>query len=485
MQEQLARQGDEARDLLRRMGVLRVAIDVEGLTFLRLYAEEARFESAVAAGVPVEFTDEELEETEAIIEQLTSASLVQKRYDEERCSFLYDLHRITIDFLQKAYADSLPDFMEIAYRFYCTGKTINNPQSIDDLLPIIEAQHFAFQLGKYREAIRLVTDDLERYLRLWGYWKQLNETYELLQPFVDEYVEDSEMANCLCKIGISHRDLHQLDLAKEYLQKALELSTQNDSQRDVAEALMYLGDVVDKQGKWKRAEELIRQSFEISDNLGDLAEKAKALVLLAEYERKRDNWALAEEMSKNALQIFEKFGDVSGSGQCEFMLGRIEYDQCNFDKSELFIDKALKLFKHLNDRSSIARCFGRLGHIERRRKNFVSAEDAYTQGLKLREEIGDIKGIATSIKCLGENEIRRGNLNKAEEFLMQALFKMEKSGMIWNIGDTKFNLAIIEKRRGNIPLAEKYYEEARRIFSEIGAISGLARIESEWVEEDI
>ncbi|MEI6332674.1 MAG: NB-ARC domain-containing protein [Pseudanabaena sp. ELA645] len=186
LQEQLARQGDEARDLLRRMGVLRVAIDVEGLTFLRLYAEDARFEKAVAAGTPVEFTDEELEETEAIIEQLTAASLVQKRYDEERCSFLYDLHRITIDFLQKAYADSLPDFMEIAYRFYCTGKTINNPQSIDDLLPIIEAQHFAFRLEKYREAIRLVTDDLERYLRLWGYWKQLNEIYELLQPFVDE-----------------------------------------------------------------------------------------------------------------------------------------------------------------------------------------------------------------------------------------------------------------------------------------------------------
>lgn len=236
LQEQLARQGDEARDLLRRMGVLRVAIDVEGLTFLRLYAEDARFEKAVAAGTPVEFTDEELEETEAIIEQLTAASLVQKRYDEERCSFLYDLHRITIDFLQKAYADSLPDFMEIAYRFYCTGKTINNPQSIDDLLPIIEAQHFAFRLEKYREAIRLVTDDLERYLRLWGYWKQLNEIYELLQPFVDEYVEETELPSCLCKIGISHRDIGKWNLAKEYFQKALEISNENNSDKDIADS---------------------------------------------------------------------------------------------------------------------------------------------------------------------------------------------------------------------------------------------------------
>jgi tetratricopeptide (TPR) repeat protein/DNA-binding CsgD family transcriptional regulator len=485
LQEQLARQGDEARDLLRRMGVLRVAIHVEGLTFLRLYAEEARFEKAVAAGVPVEFTDEELEKTEAIIEQLTAASLVQKRYDEERCSFLYDLHRITIDFLQKAYADSLPDFMEIAYRFYYTGKTINNPQSMEDLLPIKEAQHFAFQLGKYREAIHLVIDDLERYMRLWGYWKELNEIYELLQPFVDKYVEGSEMPNCLCKIGISYRDIGKWDLAKDYLQKALELSTKSNSEKNIADILIHLGDIEDKYGNWKIAESLIRQSFEISNKLGILLEKAEALLLLAEYERKWSNWDLAEEMSKQARKIFEEFGDFAGSGRSLFTLASIEFSRLNLDECQSLLDEALKLFRWLNDRYWITRCKGYLGTVEFRRKNLDEAECIFTEVRNLRKELGDIKGMLASIKDLAKVELARGNLTKAEEYLIDILPQMEISGIAWSIADTKFYLAIIEKRRGNLPLAQKYYEEAREIFGKVGAKVGLARIEREWLEVDV
>jgi hypothetical protein len=40
LKEQLARQSKAARDLLSRMCVLRVGIDIQGLTFLRLYTRE-------------------------------------------------------------------------------------------------------------------------------------------------------------------------------------------------------------------------------------------------------------------------------------------------------------------------------------------------------------------------------------------------------------------------------------------------------------
>ena len=40
LRKQLTRQSAAARDLLRRMCVLRVPIDVRGLTFLRLYADD-------------------------------------------------------------------------------------------------------------------------------------------------------------------------------------------------------------------------------------------------------------------------------------------------------------------------------------------------------------------------------------------------------------------------------------------------------------
>jgi tetratricopeptide (TPR) repeat protein len=96
-----------------------------------------------------------------------------------------------------------------------------------------------------------------------------------------------------------------------------------------------------------------------------------------------------------------------------------------------------------------------------------------------------MKGMLTTTKSLAKVELARGNLNKAEEYLIDILPQMENSGIAWSIGDTKFYLAIIEKRRGNLSLAQKYYEEARKIFGEVGAIRGLDRIEREWLDKDV
>jgi hypothetical protein len=194
LREQLTRQSEAARDLLRRMCVLRVPIDVRGLTFLRLYTDDVekdiRFELAAELAAPAEFTDAEISETEAILQRLVGASLVQSRYDEEKCEDFYDLHRVIEEFLQGEYRDELPKLLESVYKFYCTGKNVNNPQSLADLQAVLEAQHFAFRLGNYPEAYYLIPDE---YLRRWGYWNLSKELYEQILP----YVEGDRRSYCL------------------------------------------------------------------------------------------------------------------------------------------------------------------------------------------------------------------------------------------------------------------------------------------------
>ena len=479
LKEQLARQGEAARDLLRRMCVLREVIDIEGLTFLRLYAEEARFENAMAAGKPVEFTDKELDETEAIIEQLTATCLVQKRYNKK---FLYDLHRITIDFLQNAYKDSVTDFMEIAYRFYCTGKAINNPQSIDDLLPIIEAQHFAFQLGKYREAINFVFRDLESYLRLWGHWNQLRDIYDEISPYIENYVNESEKPTCLCKIGISHRDLGNVNDAKNDFQIALEISEKISSELDIAYALECLVDIEDKQGNWDTAKRMIHQSLQIREKYGESNEMASSLLLLADNERKRGNWDIAEEAANRALSQFDKFNNRAGVAMSWEMLGDIDRNRGSLDSSETLYKKALSLFKELGDLFKIARSCSVLGDIERERGNWNEAESLYEQALQLRRQMGARRGVVICIESLGQNELGRGNLKKAEQLLKQSLSEMELLGMAWHIGSANNELAILEKKRGNISAAQEYYKKSNEIFTRLGAIKYLERCKRRWEE---
>ncbi|MEG4580730.1 hypothetical protein QUA71_14125 [Microcoleus sp. MON1_C5] len=93
LREQLARQSEVARDLLRRMCVLRVPIDVRGLTFLRLYTDdwekEQRLFIAAQSNKRVEFTDKEISETEKILKPLVDSSLVENVYDRNKCEDLY------------------------------------------------------------------------------------------------------------------------------------------------------------------------------------------------------------------------------------------------------------------------------------------------------------------------------------------------------------------------------------------------------------
>jgi len=79
LQEQLARQSEPARELLKRMCVLRVGIDVRGLTFLRLYQEDEEFGRwwmAVELEEPAELTDAEIQETQTLVTRLVDSCLV-------------------------------------------------------------------------------------------------------------------------------------------------------------------------------------------------------------------------------------------------------------------------------------------------------------------------------------------------------------------------------------------------------------------------
>ncbi|MCU0569444.1 MAG: hypothetical protein MUF49_23060 [Oculatellaceae cyanobacterium Prado106] len=138
LQEQLRRQNEGAIDLLRRMAVLRVGIDGAGLTFLRLYPQDGaaldgRFDRAIEIREPVEFTSAELSATQGILQPLVDSSLVQERYDKQRCELFYDLHRVVVEFLQQQFAAELPNLINSVYAFYKSSCTLENPRTLGSL----------------------------------------------------------------------------------------------------------------------------------------------------------------------------------------------------------------------------------------------------------------------------------------------------------------------------------------------------------------
>jgi len=472
LREQLTRQSAAARDLLPRMCVLRVPIDVRGLTFLRLYTDDVekntRFEVAAELEEPAELTDAEISETESILQRLVGASLVQSRYDKEKCEDFYDLHRVIEEFLQGEYRDELPKLLESAYKFYCTGKNVNNPQSLADLQAVLEAQHFAFRLGNYPEGYCLIPRE---YLRRWGDWNLLKELYEQILP----YVEGDRRSYCLINLGAIHRDWGNWDLAEKYFQDALAIAEAEDNKRHIATSLGMLGDIERNRGNRDEAEKLYRQHLEMMTELGDRSGMASCWASLGDIERNRSNLDEAEKLYRQSLEVETELGDRQRMASCWGLLGNIERNRGNWDEAEKLYRQSLALRTELGDRQGMATSWGVLGDIERNRGNWDEAEKLYRQCLALRTELGDRQGMATSWGVLGDIERNRGNWDEAEKLYRQSLEMMtalgDRSGMAisWEV------LGDIERNRDNWDEAEKLYRQCLEVETELGDREGMAK----------
>ncbi len=355
LREQLSRQSEAARDLLRRMCVLRVGIDIRGLTFLRLYTDDwekdDRFEMAGILEEPAEFTEIEIRETQLILKGLLDSSLVQSRYDEQQGEDFYDLHRVIVEFLQKEYQAELPKLMESIYKFYSSGKNVENPQNLADLQPILEAQYFAFQLGNYSEASSLVMGKLEEYLRPWGHWNLLKDLYEQILPKVD----DDDRPICLRQIGRVYRDAGNWDLAEKYFQDALAIEQEKENKSGMATSWDMLGDIELKRGNWDAAERLYRQSLELRTELGDWQGIAISIGCLGENELRKGNLDKAEKLLKEALVKVQELGMTWHIAEANYDLAQLERRRGNPELAQQHYDTAHQIFQQLGAAKELER----------------------------------------------------------------------------------------------------------------------------------
>jgi len=504
LREQLRRQSEPATDLLKRMAVLRYPVDVAGLTFLRLYREPSEVDdltqsqprrlprwlsiflppthqaslprsSSAKAYKDLKATDtlpqEELGATEELLQQLVQSSLVQERYDKTRCQPFYDLHRVVADFLKQEYAQDQPQLLKTVYQFYRTGCTVTDPKTLDDLRPILEAQHFALQLGNYDEAFNLLDNQLWQPLYYWGYWALLRDLYSPLLPHLQD---PSYYRICVQSLGCLHRDWGNWDTAEAYFQDSLNNARQNKSQRDIATSLGMLGDIERNRGNWDTAEQLYRQSLEIREALGDRSGMASSYGVLGTIERNRGHWDAAEQLYRQSLEIREALGDRSGMASSYGVLGDIERNRGHWDAAEALFRQSLEIREALGDRSGMASSYNSLGYIKNVRGDWDTAEQLYRQSLEIREALGDRSGMATSYGQLGDIERNRGNWDTAEQLYRQSLEIREALGDRAGMASSYGVLGDIERNRGNWDTAEQLYRQSLEIEEALGDRSGMA-----------
>ena len=285
--------------------------------------------------------------------------------------------------------------------------------------------------------------------------------------------EDTSKVNILNDIFLEY-EYTDYKKAKEYLNKALELSQRIDYKKGLGTTYMYLGFYAEDNGDYPDALKNYVASLKIREEIGDKANIPSSYSNIGSIKIAQGNYSEALENFNAALRSNMAIDDKIGMGQSYNNIGAVYNSQGNYSEALKNYFASLRIKEELNDKKGQAASYNNIGAIYNLQKNYAAALKNYFISLKIREEIGDKKGIAASYNNIGTVYDVQGNYSQALiNHLASLKIKKEigaKAGMAFSYN----NIGNVYAAQGNYPEALKNQFASLKIQEAIGDQSGIA-----------
>ncbi len=312
--------------------------------------------------------------------------------------------------------------------------------------------------------------------------------------------------------------------ARAKLEQALERVDDTQYYDALSSILNRLGAVYYNQGDWERATQAVERALAIRESLGDILGVARSSNNLGILKRNSGEWQSALESYQRGLQILEKIGDSEGIAIAHTNIGNVYIDMGDWEKAEANLRQSFEIAQRIANPYEIAQAhlnFGRLylaqqlwepaqshldaaitlykqagahaspGHIdayllqgqlclEQGKVNAAVEWSAQSHNL-LHEVSGKTSGESAE---LGRYEQLTGRIGAAQGNAAQALEHLQRARAIFDAGRTQLEVGRTAYYCAQIWLsladeAKAYARivEAQRIFTQLGAIPDLQRVE--------
>lgn len=202
---------------------------------------------------------------------------------------------------------------------------------------------------------------------------------------------------------------------------------------------------------------------------GDLAQ---ALLVLADIEQKESRWEAAEEALAEAHHAFTNVGDASGEAEVLRLRGFGAVMRHEYDEASALLDDALARFEALDDQrgvawaqQNLAWCAFYSGHAE-------DAEVRLRRAAATFEEIGDRGGLAWATGLLAWTRFQQGYSVEAGEMADSVLDDARTGWDRWGFGMMLILAGSVRLWTGRTLTAIERLEEAHALFEEIGDVFG-------------
>jgi tetratricopeptide (TPR) repeat protein len=208
------------------------------------------------------------------------------------------------------------------------------------------------------------------------------------------------------------------------------------------------------------------------DAAGDLAQ---ALLALADIEQKESAWAAAEAALTEAGEVFARIGDARGQAEVLRLRGFGALFRHEYVEATELLEQALAGFEALGDRLGAAWAVQNLAWCAFYSGKASEAEARLRQACATFEELGDLGGLAWANGLLAWTRFQQGYAAEAGAMADAILVDNRQGGDRWARGMMLILAGSVRLWTGRTCGAIERLEEARDLFADIGDVFGYGQ----------
>ncbi len=267
--------------------------------------------------------------------------------------------------------------------------------------------------------------------------------YRRAQEWYDRAIKVKPVASAYLGLGTAYMSLGKHDLARDNLQKAVDIYVSEGDRAGEAAGLQVLASIDMVNNENEAACLKLQKVAEISESLGDLNAKAAALQEMARLDMVRRDYGAARTKLLESLLLMQKLGDKNGEAVVLFNLAGLSQETGDFAAADQEFQKALILARENGDRIGEATILHSLGLINSNGENTEKARKFFEEALRIFQEIADRSGEAGAFFQLGAVAVQRDRIQEGLRLMALAaiILRSSKSDEVKNVEPLVENLA--------------------------------------------
>ncbi len=275
--------------------------------------------------------------------------------------------------------------------------------------------------------------------------------------------------NNVAVIELSRGNFHA---AAQLFQKSYHLGEKLGSPESESVALEYLGQSLERLGRWNDAMARYQQAVRLEGFDENRPSRVSVYVPLARLTARRGDIARALQYAQRVYDLAERTRDENLLAEASYVLGVIEKRRENYEEAAEHIESAMELFTRNGTRHGIARTHALMADVAVLRQRFDDAVHHAREAIAIATGLGDRFTVATSDWMLGRALSFSGSREEGEERFAAAQRAFEDLDTPYELGRLLFDLGLL---RDDPEEATQIIRRAVSIFERLQATPDLER----------